>query len=333
MSISIPINSIRIDGGTQIRVGPLDEDVVAEYAENIESLPPIDVFVDDTGVRWLADGFYRYAAHKLAGKASIQANQSRGSQRYALLHAVKANHQHGKRRSNADKRNAVMTMLSDAEWGKWSEPKIAQACAVSQQFVNKLKSEIRMAQIREDDKTQKQTSTTAPTTMVGQKPPAASKTQVSASAPAAAPAACDPDDEEPGAEAQAAPATEPAAPAPSLDQVGRAIPADAQGVIDAFAELPKFASIKARIGALKSELDQLAEGPAGRWVGVNEKDWKAHVQSLHRVIRYCAPYAVCPTCGGRKCETCKHTGYLPEEVFNALAPEVRGTTRKGGKAA
>jgi hypothetical protein len=332
MSISIPINSIRIDGGTQIRVGPLDEDVVAEYAENIESLPPIDVFVDDAGVRWLADGFYRYAAHKLAGKASIQANQSRGSQRYALLHAVKANHQHGKRRSNADKRNAVMTMLGDAEWGKWIDTKIAAACAVTHQFVAKLRSEIDLANIKANDRNAANTSKAAHVTVTCaqiNKTVSAAKTPVSATAPAA----CDPDDEEPGAEAQAAPATEPAAPAPSLDQVGRALPADAQGVIDAFAELPKFASIKARIGALKSELDQLAEGPAGRWVGVNEKDWKAHVQSLHRVIRYCAPYAVCPTCGGRKCETCKHTGYLPEEVFNALAPEVRGTTRKGGKAA
>ena len=40
------------------------------------------------------------------------------------------NADHGKRRSNADKRRAVEMMLKDSEWGKWSDREIAAKCAV-----------------------------------------------------------------------------------------------------------------------------------------------------------------------------------------------------------
>lgn len=57
----------------------------------------------------------------------------------AVLHSVGANAQHGQRRTNADKRKAVMTLLNDEEWGQWSDREIARQCAVSKSFVNKLR--------------------------------------------------------------------------------------------------------------------------------------------------------------------------------------------------
>ena len=35
---------------------------------------------------------------------------------------------HGLRRSNADKRRAVLTLLNNEEWAKWSAREIAKAC-------------------------------------------------------------------------------------------------------------------------------------------------------------------------------------------------------------
>jgi ParB-like chromosome segregation protein Spo0J len=132
----INLNVIRIDGGTQARV-EIDMQVVADYAEAVNAgieFPAITVYHDGADY-WLADGFHRFHAHKQAGKASIAAEVVTGTARDAILHSLGANGTHGLRRSNADKRKAVMTMLADAEWAEWSDRKIAEACGVTHPFV------------------------------------------------------------------------------------------------------------------------------------------------------------------------------------------------------
>jgi len=98
--------------------------VVAEYAEHIESLPPVVVFYDGTAY-WLADGFHRVAAHVKAGRESVLADVRQGHRRDAILHSVGANAAHGLRRTNADKRRAVEILLRDEEWSGWSNVVIA----------------------------------------------------------------------------------------------------------------------------------------------------------------------------------------------------------------
>lgn len=127
------LNAIRIDGETQARVS-LSESTVAEYAECLEALPPVVVFFDGSD-NWLADGFHRFHAYRKAGKASIPADIRAGTQREARLYSFGANRAHGLRMTNADKRKAVGAMLADAEWGQWSDRKIADACGVSHTFV------------------------------------------------------------------------------------------------------------------------------------------------------------------------------------------------------
>lgn len=131
------LNTIRIDGGTQSRVG-LSESTVAEYVESLDSLPPVVVFFDGAD-HWLADGFHRLHAYRSAGKASVPADVRTGTQREAVLFSLGANAAHGLRRTNADKRKAVQTLLGDAEWTEWSDRKIAEACGVSNTFVSNLR--------------------------------------------------------------------------------------------------------------------------------------------------------------------------------------------------
>jgi hypothetical protein len=52
---------------------------------------------------------------------------------------VGANSNHGKRRTNADKRKAVLTLLEDEQWAKWSDREIARRCLVSGEFAHKLR--------------------------------------------------------------------------------------------------------------------------------------------------------------------------------------------------
>lgn len=49
---------------------------------------------------------------------------------------------HGLRRTNADKRRAVMTLLRDEEWGGWSDREIARRCGVGHQMVSPLRASL-----------------------------------------------------------------------------------------------------------------------------------------------------------------------------------------------
>ena len=136
----IRLSEIRLDGGTQPRT-EIDQDLVSEYAECIDQLPPVTVFFD--GVKyWLADGFHRFFAHNKAGKGEIRADIRTGTQRDAILFSVGVNADHGKRRTNEDKRKAVLTLLKDEEWSKWSNSKIAEKCQVSHTFVNSIRNSL-----------------------------------------------------------------------------------------------------------------------------------------------------------------------------------------------
>ncbi len=132
----LKLDLIRIDGGTQPRAS-INESVVAEYAEALTEgakLPAVVVFHDGADY-WLADGFHRYHATRRIGALDIDVEIKQGTKRDAVLYSVGANHAHGLRRTNEDKRNAVLTLLRDDEWMAWSDSKIARACGVSDKTV------------------------------------------------------------------------------------------------------------------------------------------------------------------------------------------------------
>lgn len=130
------LNVIRIDGGTQSREHIYDE-AVTDYADRLragDAFPAVVVFFDGAD-HWLADGFHRFHAHRAAERASIEADVRDGTRRDAILYSLGANDTHGLRRSSAEKRKAVETMLRDAEWANWSDSKIATICRVDHKTV------------------------------------------------------------------------------------------------------------------------------------------------------------------------------------------------------
>ncbi|MFT5682860.1 MAG: hypothetical protein ACI8RZ_003784 [Myxococcota bacterium] len=140
----VAIADIRLDGGTQQRV-TINDATVAEYAEDMKAgakFPPLLLFFDGTDY-WLADGFHRLAAIKrLPRRRKIDAEVREGTQRDAILHSVTVNAQHGLRRSNADKRNAVETLVKDPEWSGWSNSEIARRCSVSEYLVRNIRRDL-----------------------------------------------------------------------------------------------------------------------------------------------------------------------------------------------
>jgi len=140
---NLSIDQIRIDGGTQPRES-LSEEVIAQYAVDMEAgqaFPPVTVFHDGAAY-WLADGFHRYHAARKISRTEIAADVHSGTRRDAILFSVGANTSHGLRRTNADKRKAVLTLLKDPEWSQNPDREIARRCAVDPSFVGRVRREL-----------------------------------------------------------------------------------------------------------------------------------------------------------------------------------------------
>lgn len=139
----LPLSKIILDTRAQPRA-ELDSEVIAEYAEAMKAgaqFPPVVVFSDGTHL-WLADGWHRVNGAKRAWLEKINADVKRGTLRDAILYSVGANAQHGMRRTNADKRRAVMALLNDDEWRRWTDAEIARRAAVSSMTVGRIRAEI-----------------------------------------------------------------------------------------------------------------------------------------------------------------------------------------------
>jgi ParB-like chromosome segregation protein Spo0J len=138
--MKLKLKDIRLDGGTQPREY-INQDVVNEYADEMlesDNFPPMVVFHDGANY-WLADGFHRWHANKKAGFLDVECDVRTGTMRDAVLFSVGANAVHGLRRTNDDKRKAVLTLLNDIEWGDWSDSEIARQCCVSHVTVGRIR--------------------------------------------------------------------------------------------------------------------------------------------------------------------------------------------------
>ena len=134
------LGALVLDPKLQSRV-ETNEQTIEEYAEAIklgDEFPALLSYFDGTHY-WLVDGYHRYHAHKKAGKAGVSCEIVNGTFTDAVLRATSVNSKHGMRRTYADKRKAVMTLLDDFEWSQWSNAEIARHCGVSPTFVANLR--------------------------------------------------------------------------------------------------------------------------------------------------------------------------------------------------
>ena len=122
----IQISQIHSSDKTQSRV-KLNQSVLEDYTQLLNdsdfSFPPISVLLDneDETKFYIYDGYHRLEAHKRKQRNEIFVEVTGiGNLRDAILQSLSVNSEHGLRRSNADKRKAVMTLLTDKDWNRWS---------------------------------------------------------------------------------------------------------------------------------------------------------------------------------------------------------------------
>jgi hypothetical protein len=140
-STKLEVSSIRTNAGTQSRAA-INEEVVADYAERMiagDRFPPVVVFRHN-GDYILADGFHRLRARRLAKFDTIETEVHEGTRLDALKFSLSANHRHGLRRTNEDKRHAVEIALR--EFPGWSDRAVAQLCGVSHPSVGTVRHQL-----------------------------------------------------------------------------------------------------------------------------------------------------------------------------------------------
>jgi hypothetical protein len=118
----------------------LDQQAVAEYADLLDDLPPVQLRYDpEYKIHWVEDGAHTITACRERGRHAIEARVVAGTYRQAFEAACKANAKRGVRLTNADKRARVESARK--EWPQLSQRDLAAVCNVSQSFVGKLDRE------------------------------------------------------------------------------------------------------------------------------------------------------------------------------------------------
>jgi ParB-like chromosome segregation protein Spo0J len=286
----LELAKIRIDGGTQPRT-EINQDAIAEHRDGYElgeHRPPLDVFYDGAEY-WLADGFHRWHGATAAKLETHPCTIHRGTQRDAILFSVGANAKHGLKRTNDDKRKAVLILLNDEEWGKKSQRWIAEKCGVSHQFVANMQGAL-------------STVDNAPPRIVetkdGRQYPATRQTDTEEQQESQEPPSqFDPEDFDPKMNPELPP-TEVDTTKPIAERIK-----EQQQIVERFAR-----------GLTKWFEDNIPTDP---WLDDSRVDIaRDQVKSAASSLRLCKAHGKpCPKCDGAGCAFCKDCGYLPKNSY------------------
>lgn len=333
---------IRLDADTQPRE-EINQEKVTEYREAMErgdDFPHPALFFDGEWY-WTADGFHRILAQD--GKEMLTAEVRPGGRKEARLYACSANQTHGLPRNNADKRRAVTMALE--EMPKSSDREIAKHCGVSNNFVGEIRH------LSSDDRCPERTVTrgsqtyTLNTDNIGKSTPAVEPTPV----------------REPGDESEAKipewfcdrcrkvgevvgcpmckerklamqpekPKRDPAKEQPIHDPHGAEVPKRCR---DAFCDPWPEETISFLEGLseklLMERIGDAMRKRAKHYPFMAPKDVTDGlafvVQYLDQIVEHLTqkrPAGVCPSCSGKGCATCRSSGLLPADLFEAKEGE------------
>jgi hypothetical protein len=145
--MNLDLERIRLDGETQARI-ELNTSKVAQYAEHMEEgddFPPVIVFHDGSHY-WLADGFHRWHAAKLAGLTAIKADVRTGTVQDAQLFSFGANAKRGLPTSPEDNKAIVLRMFEHPLSKDWTNAAIARHVGLSKMTIGRIKASLQIAE-------------------------------------------------------------------------------------------------------------------------------------------------------------------------------------------
>jgi hypothetical protein len=283
---------------------------------------PVDVFHDGAAY-WLADGFHRFYGAREAKRASLPCRIHQGTQRDAILFACGANAEHGLRRSNEDKRNAVLSLVNDAEWGQRSTAWIAEQCLVSRPFVESCRRKpetgcnVAPCSAKPEENSDSKPKTVKRVGRDGKVYEVAAKPRNRGTPPLlndpAAP-------KSPGDVRRHADTFEPAEfVSEAKDAFGDGVAGDLKQVFELRGE---FDEQLAKLASIKTWMTQRATHPGAAVLAEADQRIRSDLTQVHEELKFAKPHCVCVYCKNKKpkvldCNACKGKGWMTEQVYKA----------------
>ncbi len=144
--MKIRLSDIELNPARQPRE-KMNADYVQDLCDSIRNgtqLPPIVVFgLKKSAPFFLGDGWHRHEANRKIDFKEIDADIREGNASDAFKFSLGCNVEHGLRRTNADKRRAIILALESPETCEMSHRAIAELCAVSDKTVTTICDQVR----------------------------------------------------------------------------------------------------------------------------------------------------------------------------------------------
>jgi len=305
----LPLDVLRLDGGTQPRVR-IDWDVVQEYAERMRAgdrFDPATVFFDGTD-HWVSDGFHRIHAAREAEQATFQSEIWEGPLEEAIWDSLGANKNHGLRRSNEDKARVVRLAvkarpdLSDSQ---------TEHCGVSDKTVAKYRGEMEStSEIPKSTARTGRDGRKTNTANIGKRPQP--KTYFDDDPPP--PANTVPVDlDEGGAQSDAGPE-------PVTDQVGQVVEGK---VAEAFRRRSEVTDLMRKVSEVKTAVLKALDAGDPLFADILGGRFRADCENVRRQLKAALPYAACPYCRAAGCKVCHGRGWVGKLTYDAAPKELK----------
>ena len=303
--------------GLQTRAA-LNMDVVREYAEAEREgavLPPLTVFADNAGRYHVGDGHHRIAAAKMNQREKVACEVRVGEFADALRYSLSSNAAHGLRRTNEDKKRAVLMAYERRKLlGLEDVPSaraIAEVVGVSDHFAgDQLRTVRSWAEAKERTGADGRTRSVPPT-----RPPA----------PPSDPPASTPPPTRSGPPTRP---PEPAREAPAKRKVE--LPTDANGktippgLIEVWNRRGEIAGLARQVSDVRCRLREAQEGKDPLYGMMNFSSAISKLDMAFKELTAALPWCVCHACQGLGCNACKGMGLLSEYRYEMVPKSIAG---------
>lgn len=317
---SLKLDSITVIPAIQQRAGGLDSNLVEEYRVVWRELtrekrpwkePPV-VFRagKDKPVYILAGGFHRYEAGRLEGVLRTTFEVRPGTEIDALKFALGDNTEHGRKRTPADLRKAITSVLNHPELQNLSDRKAAELVRCDSSYFSRMKREITGKEPDEEKASaaksghEKREREKVPFDDPVMKTPA-KKTDD------------DPENEDDPQEetvlmnGKCADSPHKGTANYLRDSFGRVVPGWLHSVFQS--------NVRDVFEMAKKSRDQIARRGQSFAEGLIARA----IKELASMV----PHAVCPKCCGHGCEVCRHKGWVSPPEFDAMPAKMKSIAR------
>ena len=310
--------------GMQVRAS-MSEDTIQEYMEAMTGgavFPPVLCYHDGEDY-WLADGFHRLEAWRRLGCKKCKSEVKEGTRLDALKYALKANIDHGLRRTNADKKRAVTVAYENRhELGLGDVPSansIAELIGVSNHFVT-----AQLGTVPTWNNEKRRTGADGKTYSLP--PPRPQKTVAEDAVQHATPPAMS---VPPPARPQPLPNHQPPPERPRTQDLGL-VPRDSLGnaippnLTDHWGRRVELQAVSSMLRKARVDIRRAQEGHDPAWAGLNFSSTLMHLDNAIAQVEGAVPHCVCLYCKGIGCRACNGSGIMTEFQYSNAPREMKG---------